>query len=67
MASSTARQFVRIRERRALFTAVRLAIVRVAFLPDAVLAMGFRNSLGRREAPDETEVRAYNGHGAAGQ
>lgn len=40
MASSTARQKVRIRERRALFTAVRRASRRIAFLADEVLAIG---------------------------
>lgn len=39
MASSTARQEVRMRERRALFTAVRRAMTRVAFFADFVFAM----------------------------
>src|SRR5215469_14656976 len=39
MASSTWRSEVRMRERRALFTSVRRAILRVAFLADLVLAI----------------------------
>src|SRR5437899_911180 len=39
MASSTWRNDVRMRERRALFTSVRRAILRVAFLADLVLAI----------------------------
>ena len=39
MASSTLRSEVRTRERRALFTSVRRAILRVAFLADLVLAI----------------------------
>src|SRR6476469_4254137 len=40
MASSTFRTKVRMRERRALLTCVRAAILRTAFLADFVLAMG---------------------------
>src|SRR5260370_1217720 len=39
IASSTPRSDVRMRERRALFTSVRRAILRVAFLADLVLAI----------------------------
>src|SRR5215467_4058694 len=39
IASSTLRSEVRMRERRALFTSVRRAILRVAFLADLVLAI----------------------------
>src|SRR5882672_2320106 len=39
IASSTWRKDVRMRERRALFTSVRRAILRVAFLADLVLAI----------------------------
>src|SRR3546814_1508034 len=39
IASSTLRMKPRTRERRALLTAVRLAIVRVAFFAEVVLAM----------------------------
>lgn len=39
IASSTLRSELRMRERRALFTAVRRAILRVAFLADLVLAI----------------------------
>lgn len=40
IASSTVRQEDRMRERRALLTAVRRAITRVAFFADFVFAMG---------------------------
>jgi len=39
IASSTLRSEVRMRDRRALFTSVRRAILRVAFLADLVLAI----------------------------
>src|SRR5579859_4800491 len=39
MASSTSRSELRMRERRALLTSVRRAILRVAFLADLVLAI----------------------------
>jgi hypothetical protein len=39
IASSTLRMKVRMRERRALFTSVRAAILRTAFFADGVLAM----------------------------
>lgn len=47
MASSTLRTKVRIRERRALLTCVRRAILRVAFLADVVLAIRVPSRLFR--------------------
>src|SRR6266436_2430271 len=54
IASSTWRNDVRMRERRALFTSVRRAILRVAFLADLVLAidpsLGFASVIARGAA-----------------
>src|SRR3954467_6380295 len=56
IASSTLRTKVRIRERRERLIAVRLAILRVIFFADTVLAMGILVSSGDTDGPLEAVV-----------